>query len=349
MKRKILDIDLNDVVSKEVQLKMESLEKEIDNLSRINIEQKKTIGKQDEKLSEINDFILLFGDIRQKYNAIGKTDPDKNGWGGKSITQNRFTFLSDLMMFMFGVETKYGFFDDWSLNGLLALNFYEEKPSIISLCKALKIFTYSLDNKAFISSIESFRMPYNYSKDEILKFVRKPHYCTNGQMFGISRYWNGGENNCPHDLLAKSKYITEDDVFSEIINTLSKKNSSDANLLYAIPKYNDSLTDSQIAEMGETLIDLPNKNYNDCVVSFVRHNMQKFNKKTLDNLYSFASHDNQFKLFYWSNFPYEYQCKFLMSKTFSELIIILNNSSCKWSDEEKEVFVRKYFTDKQTI
>ena len=343
----ILNLDLNDIVSKEVQEKINGLNERISSLSKENRELRAEERKAKDALLKVENFSKLFESSKAAYGSIESTPKDKDGFGGRTLAHNKYLFISGVMESLFKIKEEHGFVYGWGLIDNLILNFYSNKPSLIDICRALDINEYSCNNNSIIEKIKNSLMPYDYPKDEIIKFVRKPHYCTNGAMFSISDLWNFGKSNTPHSLLDASPFIADEDVFQEVLKTVASGGSSYNLLLYAIPKYNKHITDEHIVRLGETLIGRERRIFGDNeVLSFVANNLKKFNDKTLDYLFGFITNDNQFKVFHWEKFPYRYQCRYLMNLEFKD-IKILFSSSCRWTDEEKETFLAEYFRNRK--
>ena len=108
-----------------------------------------------------------------------------------------------------------------------------------------------------------------------------------------------------------------------------------------------NISESQTQMLGECLLATPTNKWSyDNVKEFITKNLASFNKITLDFLFSKISDDNQFSMLHWEKFPVEYQYQYLMDKPIKQILKLLENYSCKWTEEEKEVFLKQYFLNK---
>ena len=193
--------------------------------------------------------------------------------------------------------------------------------------------------------IESFKMPFDYTKEEVIQYVREPNYNTNGCIFGIGQYWieyGAGKTNMPHDLIMRSPCILQDDVFEMLLSSI-KRRTPNYYYLFALPKHNKNISSEQLILLGECLIGMETRILNyDEVNKFISENLRNFNNKTLDFLYGLIQSDNQFKTLHWEKFPNEYQMRFLKTRPLDEILKLLTNYSCTWSVEQKESFLREF-------
>jgi len=335
-----LQFDLNELVSKEIGLKIESLEKRLEQ-SQKTIQDKNTqIYELDKKVKKSETILGIVEFLRTKYSEI-KEGEDKGGWYD-SRAKLKFIFIEKIMLNLYGIPKEGNGWlssrSDGSLGGYLAVNYYKNKAQVVDL---LKVFG---ENDKIIGFIELFKMPYDYPKCDVIEYVKDPKYNTNGCIFCISQYWveyGCGKSNMPHNLIMKNPFILEDDVFSELINSINKK-VSNFYYLFGLPEYN-SLSEKQMQLMGETLIDMPiSRLKEDTIQKFIKNNLCKFNNKTLDYLYGLATSENQFSLLHWENFPAEYQMRYLNSLPFDKVWATINNYSCKWTIDDKENFLKQY-------
>ena len=194
-------------------------------------------------------------------------------------------------------------------------------------------------------------MPFNYSEEDVIKYVTNPHYNTNGSIFGISSYWierGAGKSNTPHNLIMQNPYILKDDVFELLIKSLQDK-VSNYYYLFALPEYNSNISETQIELMGECLLGIPERCFRyDGIKKFISDNTKFFNKKTLDCLYEYIS-DNQFKLLHWESFPEEYQMIYLKSKSLEDVLYLFANNSCRWTMKRKDSFLKEYINGAHKI
>jgi len=335
-----LELDLNEIASKAIKEKLESLNVQIKYLSESLSKQRIKSEELQKKLSKAENLSYLAERIKEKYDSITKTPKTENSYE-KNVTENKYAYIKELMISFFGIKEKYRF-QDAGLWRNLAINYYDNRKELVSI---LKIIDKSDDffSKNMISEILSFRMPIDYTKEEIMKYVKNPHYCTNGCVYGVGRFYMESDDNAPHDLFQANKHILGDDVFNEVLNTIKSRKGNHC-YLYSIPKYID-MPEDKLQMMGEMLI-MENGISNDPISRFVQDNMLRFNEKTLDHLYSKIFSDNQFKMLDWQKFPVKYQQKYLMDKNIESVLNIMTHYSCNWTMEEKDTFLKMYYSNR---
>lgn len=340
--------DLNEIVSERINEELASLKETIKKQSVEILSLRKELRENEVKLSNVEYTDILLSKLRTNFNEIAASKPDESGWYN-SKQKNQYTFIKTIMNDLFGVTEQYGGWksnrSDGSLKGYLAVNFYDSKKTVINLLRILKS-----DSEKEIQFINDFVMPYDYPKEKVLEYVKSPQYNTNGCIFEVSNFWiesGCGKSNMPHSLIMKNPHIVSEEVFSELINSINKQ-VSEYNWLFSVYKYNRNITHGQIQMLGECLITTPTSRWSfDNVSEFISKNLVSFNKKTLDFLYSKISDDNQFRMLHWEKFPVEYQYQYLMDKPIKQILKLLENYSCKWTEEEKEVFLKQYFLNKK--
>lgn len=339
----LLEIDLNEFASKQITKKIDGLEKELTNYRNINSEQYKEITALKKEVGNSKKALGLLDYLRDEFTKIKQSEEDSNGWF-KSKQQNQFIFIDNILLNIFNIKKEadgwYCSRSDGKLAPHLAINFYSKKEVVIDLLKIL-MPDYSME----VSFIKSFKMPFDYSKEDVINYVENPKYNTNGCIFGISQYWieyGSGKTNMPHDLIMKNPFILEDDVFEVLLNSIKKK-VSNYPYLFALPKHNKNISKEQLVQLGECLTNIYTEvlNYNE-VNTFISENLKYFNNKTLDFLYNLIKSDNQFKALHWEKFPTEYQMLFLKSKNLDEILKILTNYGCAWTIEQKESFLKEF-------
>jgi len=343
----VLEIDLNEIASKQISEKIHSLEKELSSVYKSNSQQNKEIESLKSQLNNSEIALGLLNYLRGEYAKIKADEPDSDGWYN-SKQKNQFLFIESILLNIFRVNKLHNGWlscrGDGRLAAYLAVNFYHKKEVVISILKML-----TPDYANDVTFIEGFRMPYDYTKSDVLAYAKEPKYNTNGCIFGISQYWveyGAGKSNMPHDLIMKSPIILEDEVFGQLLTSI-RKGVSNYYYLFALPKYNSGISEQQIKSLGKLLKSVPEKHllYEE-LKEFIRTNILKFDNETLDYLYGKISSDNQFSFLYWENFPVEYQMKFLKSKSLDEILKLFTNYNCKWSIEEKQSFLKEYTSSK---
>jgi len=339
----LLEIDLNEFASKQIAEKIGSLEKELVNARNKNSEQYKEITALKKQVDNSKIALGLLDYLRDEFAKIKQSEEDKQGWF-KSRQQNQFIFIEGILLNIFNIKKEangwYCSRNDGELAPHLAVNFYSKKETVIDLLKIIMA-----DCSKEVAFIKSFKMPFDYTKDEVIQYVKEPKYNTNGCIFGIGQYWiqcGAGKSNMPHDLIMKNPFILEDDVFEILLNSINKR-VSNYYYLFSLPKHNKKISKEQLIALGECLTNIETKvlNYEE-VNGFISENLKSFNNKTLDFLYNLIQSDNQFKTLHWEKFPSEYQMRFLKAKPLDEILKLITNYSCTWTIEQKESFLKEF-------
>lgn len=348
-KKSLLGLDLNEIANKAIQEKINELEvanKSLHNKLNELSKENHSLNNELESIKEHNQQTLsVFEGFRKTYKDLEPVQGTRDSYG-KNINQVRYGYIVQLMKLVYGVSTNHtDHFGGLATN--LAVAFYNNRPELISILNLL-----NADGDQFlfsgqvIAKIRDFVMPYDYSKEKILEYVKNPRYNTNFCMRGIEALTQYG---CiPHDIIQQSPFIADEDIFEELIQSIEKKRG-ESYMLFEVYKNNKSITDEHIRVIGRYVLEnLPqsgrSSDMSDSVKNFLKDNLTKLETDTVDKLFElYCSHDNQFKLLHWENFPIEYQYKYLLGKSFSEVLKITNNYSCKWTDEQKEEFYGQYF------
>jgi len=339
----LLEIDLNEFASKQIAEKIGSLERELIDALNINSEQYKEMSILKKQVDNSKIAIGLLDYLRAEFAKIKRSEDDGQGYF-KSKQQNQFLFIERILLNIFNIEKEangwYCNRNDGSLAVHLAVNFYSKKEVVVNLLKIIMS-----DCTKDVLFIESFKMPFDYTKEEVIQYVREPNYNTNGCIFGIGQYWieyGAGKTNMPHDLIMRSPCILQDDVFEMLLSSI-KRRTPNYYYLFALPKHNKNISSEQLILLGECLIGMETRILNyDEVNKFISENLRNFNNKTLDFLYGLIQSDNQFKTLHWEKFPNEYQMRFLKTRPLDEILKLLTNYSCTWSVEQKESFLREF-------
>lgn len=347
----LLNVDLNKIANDSVIKSFKVYLDEIKNLSdKVSVLTKENI-KVKEELNENklnNSFVSL---LSNAYLNIKETPANKEGYGERSLDENRFEFFKDLMKLIFNIKgTNYFHQACWSFKTLVVTAFYEHKEEAIMLYKIL--YTNSCKNNQIEDDsayIKRFQMPFDYSREFIVNnYLLQPgiKYNTNGAVEEIG-YWEpqwSGYNNIPHFLILKNKIFAEDDIIEMVINDINAK-IPNYEYLFLLTKYNKYIKPEQIKKIGDCLlhINFTQQSYcNKYISDFVCTSIKYFSQEVIDYLYDL------YKKGYngcpnWKNFPTEYQEKYLMNCTFKELIDAMENYRYDWSIEKKEELLKKYF------
>ncbi|HUM52919.1 MAG TPA: hypothetical protein PK431_13940 [Chitinophagales bacterium] len=335
-----LQFDLNELVSKEIGQKIENLEKRLEQANETIQKKNSQIQELTNKVKKSETVLCIVDFLRTKYSEITEGEHSSGDWYD-SKAKNKFLFIEKVMLSLYNIPKEGSGWlssrSDGSLSGYLAVNYYKHKQQIIDL---LKVFG---EDDRHINFISGFKMPYDYPKSDVIQYVKNPNYNTNGCIFEVSQYWveaGAAKSNMPHGLIMKSKYIVEDDVFTELLNSI-KKRVSNYYYLYAVTKYH-TLSKKQIQDLGETLIGMKAKSFTDTIKEFVSLNLLKFNDLTLDYFYGLITSDNQFNTLLWGKFPTKYQMKYLNNLSMDDVLKTITNYSCKWTTDEKQEFLKNY-------
>jgi len=350
MEENIINVDLNIFISDEIKKQISDLKEElasaklkIRSLSDENSKQKKDVDSANKIMTETNNGRKLLLHIKDNFDKIEATPKDEDNYG-KLKKENQFLFIEKMLLNLFGIKIEAkGWYNGTSLGTNLAINYYSNKTPVSEL---LNIFGC---DETTISTVRDLVMPWDYSKSEVMAFVKNPESNTNGYMFGITEYWTeygAKKRNMPYDLIMKNPFILEEDVFSELIKTITSKRNSNYPYLFALSKYNADITPNQIELLGSTIPSLCNKDLPDVIKQFIEIHLKDFNDYTLEFLITKVNSTNQFSTLHWNKFPNKYQGRFLMEKNINEIIQLLSHYSCTWLKEDKEAFLAEYLKNK---
>lgn len=339
-KRIKLGIDLNEVASKAIQERLQELEdknKELEDmaheLSKENVSLKNQIIQSEQDTEKVNTFLE---NVRRVYKDL-KPIPEKENSFGKDLKRVKFDFIQNIMSFVFGINPEYGYEHDGGLASNLSANYYNNKKELLFVLDMLDAD--QSWGKSIKEHIIGFVHPKDYTKDQVLKYVERPHYNTNGSFNGYSTLIKGW--GIPHNFIQSSPFIKEPEVFEKILETINKRRG-EFRLLFQTYKYS-KLSDEQIQQLGESVMPFI-KGCGDEIKAFITDNLTKFKKETVDFIFdNYAHHDNQFRMFHWDKFPIEYQYRYLLERPIGEVLSIINHYSCKWTVEEKDIFLKQYY------
>ena len=362
MKKNNLTVDLSDFLSEKVSEQIKSLEQEIadkkseikelndskkvqfDELNRYITEIKTENNQLKTDISKYSSVNSIFVDIKNRFNKITNTKESDDDWA-RTKSHNQFRFITDLMKNLYGVSPVKGhnFCTDSKFELNLAVAFYNDKERIMELIRFL------FDDPTGINfRIKEFKMPYDYTREGVLKIIKNPQTHTNGEYFGFHRYWlsyGAAEKNIPYDFLLKNKFIADDEIFNELIKN-STRAYTDGHNLFTVTDYNDGLTDEQITRLGRELMKFDKTQLKwKGPAGFFNKNKDKLDTQTLDYLFKFIEGD-RYGHFSWSNFPEKYQIKFFKDKSIGQIVKALNEESPKWTTEKIDEFFNKFASDK---
>lgn len=340
-KNNLLGIDLNEVANEAISKKINDLEAENDLLGTDIAalkSQLRTVNKKFEEYKSNSKLVMtVFQNIRNTYAAL-KSAPETRDSYAKSLDMVKYEFIRDIMLFIFGVKEAHGYVKG-SLGRNLAANFYDNKNDVISILDLLG----QEENhfQSVQSKIREFVHPKDFTKEQVMKYAKSPNYNTNGNHNGYDPLIKG--YGIPHDMIQSNPIMIEDDVFTEVIESIRNRRGT-YNLLFDMHK-NASLSDSQIKLMGDLVpVLLLEKRKSDEMTRFTEKNLHKFNDSTIRVLFdNYASKDNQFKTFHWEKFPVKYQHEYLLKRPIQEVLGVISHYSCSWSDKEKDEFLKRYY------
>lgn len=355
-----LTIDLGQYVDEKIAEQIKSLEKiiadktkEITDLSeakraqytelnRVMSEVENENQKLKKDIEQYTTISSVFADIKERFNNVTANKETEHDWA-RTKPQNQFRFISDLMKHLHGADHYSGFNyeKDAKLELNLAIAFYNNKKEVMELVRFL------FDEPTTINfRIKEFKMPYDYSREGVLNIIKNPQTHTNGEYFGLHRYWisyGAAEKNIPYDLLLRSPFIADDEIFNELIKN-STRAYTDGHNLFTVTKYNNGLSDEQIARLGRELMKFDKTQLAwKGPAGFFDANKDKLDTQTLDHIFKFIEPD-RYGHFSWRNYPEEYQIKFFKKKSIGQVIKALNEE--RWSVEEIDAFFEKFAGDK---
>ena len=329
----LLEIDINDMIKSKIKKEIEGYkynikkyEGKIRNYENEKIQLDKEIKCLQNKLC-VNELIIK---LQSTYSNF-RTDSEK------------FKFIKCLMENIFNIHSEYNIAcHDLATN--LAIDYYHNKNILLDILKNIEIH-----NIDIIYSIENFRMPYDYNKDEVINFIINPIY-TNFINNDNILFWTSTKSknaNIPCCLIMQNKYMLHDDVFELLLDRIKTKKHPYYHL-FNLPFYNKDISKRQIELLGELSLYINDLIPNDTFYKFIQKFLCKFDEKTLDGLFhriQFPKKSYLLDLFHWDIFPMSYQIKYLKSQNFETVYKILTDQSCKWNISEKQNFFKLYFNN----
>lgn len=347
----ILGLDLNKVLTKQVQEELDSLHDVIELLNKDKAKLKKENLALSKKLESANKMASIAASLKDSFDNVEFPD-ECSSW---VRLKTRLKFIEGVMLSVFGIRKKYDFYSGPSWKNL-AVNYYDHKEKVIVILGIIADYSF-----VDIPKLKAFKMPKELSKEELLNFIGNMHTCTNGEYWQISPYYigapenkkNGGAlENAPYSLLFENELMVSPDVFKAILDKLQESTSSmESSKLYKLYKYQE-LTTSQIQRIGETLdetdVEAIIKGRSTYARDFITNNMHLLSEKTLELMFKYVDRRlNRYALFNWTKFPMKYQRRFLMGeKDISKVLEYLSHGSCKWTVEEKDDFFKQYYSNK---
>jgi hypothetical protein len=340
----LLNIDLNEIASQAISEKVQLLESQIESLESNNHYQLKRISELEKETSGYKNVLSLLNTIRSTYASIKQSEADSGGWYD-SKAKNQYKFISEILNVFYGVKQEHnGWYcsrGDGKLRTHIAVNYYNSKEYVCDLLRIL----YE-DSAGDINFIMAFKMPYDWERERIMSYAKEPKYNTNSCIFGINQFWmeyGAGESNTPHDLIMRSPFILEDEIFGTVLTTIRNQRSN-YRYLFALPIHNKNINKSQIQQLGRCLLKIQPRDWDETIKDFIKKFIREFCTDTLNYLMQFATCDNQFRILHWKNFPPNYQSLFLKAMPFNEALKAVNDYSCDLNPEEKESLLREILT-----
>jgi len=339
----ILDIDLNDVVSKEIAKRIKSLEKTIASQEKKMDEQYKEIQELKSKAKMANIANGLVENLRKRYAAIVAVK-DHKGNVETSEPQGKYSFIRKVAKLVYGIVLDESLVSSSHSHSALAYAARNHKQEVCDILRLLDSDRWVSDK---IRSIQSFRMPSEFSKSEIMGTIKNMPYGYNGCNFGTITHWveSGFSNYVPLDLLMKSPHFVADDCFAAILDSIqnNKPHSGD---LFALPFYNSHITDDQIKALGALAAAMPVKGRQEETYhgKFIAKYMERFNKEDIEKLFvSMNVGTCDWTALYWGIFPVEYQMRAFRKKTFKDLSYLVSSYGHRFSDGQKEAIWADWF------
>lgn len=338
----ILDIDLNEVVSKSIKEKIAELEAQANEL-QTRIYQLQTENKSLKDGANMTAVASgLVAQIQQRWNLIkvAKTADCRE----ISQIQGRYMLIRDLVEAIHNAtmpKEMLGFRADFYA---FVYNCKDRKELVIPLLEMIGEAT-ALKLK---DAIKAFRMPSEWSVQEIKSFLKKPHYGYNGGRFGGVGNWienNFQSNYAPYDLIFQNPHIVSDECFELVIDAI-KGGVQYSEDFFGIALHNHHVSDDQIKALGTLAATIPiTKNNQDSQqVKFISKYVGRFHKADIDSLFERINlTTTDWKPLHYSIFPVEYQMRAFRKMSFKGLRDLIGGYNLRHSPEQVEAIFADWF------
>jgi hypothetical protein len=340
----LLDIDLNNVVTKAVSDKIGALESEINRLNQRVSRQFIEIDdlKKKAKMAAIANGMI--DKLRATYAGI-KDVKDHNGNITTNSSQGQYTFIRKIAELVYGITLEESLVSSLYSHTSIAYAARDHKDAVCEILSMVEVSNWCADK---INEIRLFRMPSAYSMGEVKAFIQKLPYGYNGNRFGGIRAWiedRFGANYMPYDMIMKSPYFVSDECFSLVVESIKAKKAYSEDL-FALPMYNGAVTDDQIKTLGSLAVDIPIKGHqtDSAHGKFIAKYLHQFHKTDIDKLFEKINlSTTDWSALYWGIFPVEYQMKAFRKMAFKALTELLGNHSGRFTVDNREAIYADWF------
>ena len=339
----ILNIDLNDVVSKAVSKQIKAFEKTIEQNGKKISEQLLEIKSLKAKAKMTDTANGLIEKLRERYAAI-KDTKDHRGDMLRTEAQGKYSFIREVAKLVHGIVLDEELVSKSYIHSALAYAARNYKQEVSDILRLIDTDQWVMPK---LQEIHKFRMPSEFSKGEIMQVIRQIPYGYNGNNFGTITHWveSSLTNYVPMDMLMKSPHFVADDCFALILTSI-KENRPNSEDLFALPFYNSAITDDQIKALGALAADMPVKGRQQETRhgKFILKYMEKFNVEDIEKLFVKMNIGTcDWEAMYWGIFPLEYQMKAFRKMTFKKLSELLSSYGSKFGTDQKESIYADWF------
>lgn len=339
----VLDIDLNDVVSKAIKKRIKQLEKQVaDQEQKLynqsqEIQDLKAKDKVDDAAKEITEA------LRNRYAAVTATPATSDAYE-RSVLHNQYRMVRDIVKLTYGKTLPEELSSRSDVFYSIMWACKDHKKEVCNVLLAMD----SNGTKHLRDSISGFHTPEMYSKNAIMQFLKNPHRGYNGSHLRCLYHWIGERfsmNYCPYEMLLANPACVQDDCFATMIESIKAKIEYSEDF-FGMPLYNSAATDEQIKTLGSLAAQLTTKQLSKDTEAgqFVAKFMSKFNKEDVDLLFERINMTStEWSTLYYGIFPVEYQMKAFRNMTFKALKELIQNYNSRYSPEQQESIFADWF------
>lgn len=334
----VLDIDLNDVVSKAIRKQIKQLQKQVADQEKKLYNQSQEIQdlKAKAKMTAIADGMI--DKLRAKYAAI-KDVKDHKGNVSQSEWRGKYQFIREVSKLIYGIVLEEELVSYDYVTCSLAYVARNHKDMFCEILGMVDQTAWCADK---INEIRRFRMPVDFSLSEVKALIRTiPHSDS------ISAWIQDSfkESYTPISLLMKSPHFVKDECFGLVVQAIMDKRQY-SERFFALPFCNGGVTESQIQTLGSLAVDIPVKGHQTETShgKFIAMYLNKFRKSDIDKLFEKINlTSTDWSAMYWGIFPVEYQMKAFRKMTFKALTDLLGNHSSRFTVEHREAIYADWF------
>lgn len=228
-------------------------------------------------------------------------------------------------------KDNYAFIENSDLLVLLAVQFNDNKDTLIKVLKAVNIITSEED----VDKINSINYPPVLSKEDIIE------YLNNLPDVHSEEEWikeGAGKSNIPCKWIVQSEYLYDKDVFKLLIEVIKNNINSCQYFLKALNDQNITYRTAISTDQKQALARSLNLDFSTNTEeekTFINRYFSVLSDDVLDKLFNYVSKEKNTKGFtiHWSRFPKEYQKKYIATLPSTEARECIEYAD--WSVEEK--------------